>query len=80
LPAGGSKAEGIEKVIEHLGTPSERQVAFGDALNDLEMLKQIEHSFAMGNGMDQVKHTAKYITTRVDEDGIYNGLKQLNLI
>lgn len=80
LPAGGSKAEGIERVINHLGIPRDRQVAFGDALNDLEMLKQIEHSFAMGNGMQVTKDAAKYVTKRVDEDGILHGLKKMKLI
>ncbi|MDV2888258.1 HAD hydrolase family protein, partial [Alkalihalophilus pseudofirmus] len=38
IPAGGSKAEGIEKIIERLNIPEERVATFGDSLNDLEML------------------------------------------
>ncbi|GEL76732.1 Cof-type HAD-IIB family hydrolase [Tenuibacillus multivorans] len=80
IPAGGSKAEGIEKIIEQLGIPKENQVAFGDALNDLEMLNQIEHSFAMGNGHELAKKAARYVTNSVEDDGIYHGLKSISLI
>ncbi|SER07663.1 Cof-type HAD-IIB family hydrolase [Piscibacillus halophilus] len=80
LPAGGSKAEGIDRIIDKLGIPAERQVAFGDARNDLEMLSQIHHSFAMGNGHQEAKEKARYVTKRVDEDGILYGLKQIGLI
>ncbi|MCS0543183.1 HAD hydrolase family protein, partial [Aeromonas veronii] len=34
IPSGGSKANGIEKLVEKIGIPSERIYAFGDGLND----------------------------------------------
>ncbi|MBM7573240.1 Cof-type HAD-IIB family hydrolase [Aquibacillus albus] len=80
LPAGGSKANGIEKIIEKLGIAKQFQVAFGDSLNDLEMLSQIENSVAMGNGHDLAKKAAKYETKSVEEDGILHGLKMLGLL
>ncbi|PKR76813.1 Cof-type HAD-IIB family hydrolase [Halalkalibacillus sediminis] len=80
IPAGGSKAEGIKKITDKLGIPSDRQVAFGDSLNDLEMLRDIEHSVAMGNGHDRAKEAAKYETDAVDNDGILKGLKKLGLL
>lgn len=80
LPAGGSKAKGIEKIIAELGFPPERQFAFGDGLNDIEMLTSVHNSVAMGNACDTVKQAAKYVTTSVEEDGILNGLKQVGLL
>ncbi|RPF50645.1 Cof-type HAD-IIB family hydrolase [Aquisalibacillus elongatus] len=80
LPAGGSKAEGIARMIDRLGISEDKQVAFGDARNDIEMLKRIEHGFAMGNGHEAAKEAASYVTEAVDEDGIWHGLKRLNLI
>ncbi|HAM79998.1 Cof-type HAD-IIB family hydrolase [Ornithinibacillus bavariensis] len=80
LPKGGSKAKGIEKVMEKLHIPNDRIYAFGDGLNDLEMLSTIENSVAMGNGVDEVKEVAKYITKPVDEDGILHGLKMVGLL
>jgi Cof subfamily protein (haloacid dehalogenase superfamily) len=80
LPRGGSKAEGINKMIERLGFNLKDVYAFGDGLNDLEMLKAVGTSVAMGNGVPEAKEKADFITTDVSEDGIWNGLKELQLI
>ncbi|WP_251551583.1 Cof-type HAD-IIB family hydrolase [Neobacillus muris] len=80
LPKGGSKAKGIEQIVQILGFPPERQFAFGDGLNDVEMLKTIENSVAMGNGEQIVKEVAKYVTKSVEDDGIYHGLQMVGLL
>ena len=79
-PAGISKATGIRKVCEMLDIPHENTFAFGDSANDLEMLAYVAHSIAMGNGTEEVKNTAEYVTRSVDEDGILHGLKRYGLI
>jgi Cof subfamily protein (haloacid dehalogenase superfamily) len=80
IPAGGSKAEGIKKMIERLGFQLEDVYAFGDGLNDIEMLKEVGTGVAMGNGVSAAKEQADFITTDVSNKGIWNGLKELNLI
>lgn len=80
LPKGGSKAKGIEKIVEKLGFPSERQYAFGDGLNDIDMLSKISNSVAMGNAEEPVKAVAKHITKSVEEDGIVHGLQMVGLL
>ncbi|WP_413374785.1 Cof-type HAD-IIB family hydrolase [Alkalihalobacillus sp. 1P02AB] len=80
IPQGGSKAVGIAKIMEKLGYPKERQYAFGDGLNDIEMLTEIENSVAMGNAEPEVKDCARYVTKSVDEDGIAHGLKMVGLL
>lgn len=80
LPKGGSKAIGIEKIVERLGFPKERQYAFGDGLNDLEMLSAIENSVAMGNAEDKVKKAAKHVTKSVEDNGILHGLQMVGLL
>lgn len=80
LPSGGSKAHGIEKIVDALGFPPEKQFAFGDGLNDIELLKTIKNSVAMGNAGDSVKAVAKYVTKSVEEDGILHGLQMVGLI
>lgn len=80
LPKGGSKAEGIKKMIERLGFELKDVYAFGDGLNDLEMLKAVGTGVAMGNGVPEAKALANLITTDVNKDGIWNGLKELKLI
>jgi Cof subfamily protein (haloacid dehalogenase superfamily) len=80
LPKGGSKAEGIKKMIERLGFELKDVYAFGDGLNDLEMLKAVGTGVAMGNGVPEAKANADLITSDVSDDGIWNGLKELELI
>ena len=80
VPKGGSKAKGIAKLVEKLGFPAERQFAFGDGPNDLDMLSTIYNSVAMGNGVEEVKKVSKYVTKSVDEDGILHGLKMVGSI
>ncbi|MEH7110758.1 Cof-type HAD-IIB family hydrolase [Neobacillus niacini] len=80
LPKGGSKAEGIKKMIDRLGFELKDVYAFGDGLNDLEMLKAVGTGVAMGNGVPEAKALANLVTTDVSKDGIWNGLKELGLI
>jgi Cof subfamily protein (haloacid dehalogenase superfamily) len=80
LPAGGSKAEGIKKMIDRLGFEMEDVYAFGDGLNDIEMLQSVGTGVAMGNAVTEVQKHADLITKPVDEDGIFFGLKELELI
>ncbi|WP_068615076.1 Cof-type HAD-IIB family hydrolase [Paenibacillus tuaregi] len=80
LPTGGSKAAGIAKFVEHTGFEREEVIAFGDHLNDLEMLAYVGHGVAMGNALDAVKRIARYTTKDVGDDGVAYGLLQLGLI
>ncbi|MDE3838091.1 Cof-type HAD-IIB family hydrolase [Bacillus methanolicus] len=80
LPAGGSKARGIKAVISHLGVSEDRVYAFGDGLNDIEMLRFVKNSVAMGNAHESVKKVARHITKDVTEDGIAYGLELLGLL
>ncbi len=80
VPFEGSKAVGIRKVTDLLDIRQENIVAFGDSLNDLEMLTEIPKSVAMGDGHPRAKQAAKYETAAVDDDGILKGLKMLDLL
>lgn len=79
-PKGGSKASGIEKMLQYLNVPKENSYAFGDGLNDLEMLEAVGFSVAMGNGHPKAKKVADYVTKHVDEDGLYYAFKDLKLL
>lgn len=77
---GSHKAVGMEHVINYLDMTMADTIAFGDSLNDIEMLETAEIGVAMGNGREELKDIANYITADVDQDGIYKGLKRLELI
>lgn len=80
LPPNGSKARGIEAVLRHYGLKPEDAVAFGDGLNDREMLAYVGMGVAMGNAHEQVKRLANMVTRHVNDAGIHYGLRQLGLI
>lgn len=75
-----SKSTGIRKVLDYEGIRLDEAMAFGDGGNDIAMLKYVPCSIAMGNASPQVKASASYVTTSVDEDGIYNALKHFGLL
>lgn len=80
LPAGASKVDGIRCVAEKLGIGMADVMAFGDGLNDVEMLSQVGFGVAMGNGAEAAKQAARYVCPSVDEDGVFEGLKRLGVI
>ena len=78
--AGINKATGIEKFMEAVNAPISDSIAVGDSENDLEMLEYAAISICMGNGYEKAKAKADYITTDIDDDGIYNAFKHIGLI
>ncbi|SDO51827.1 Cof-type HAD-IIB family hydrolase [Alkalicoccus daliensis] len=80
LPAGGSKAIGIEIIMNKLGMKKEDVYVFGDGPNDVEMLSFTENSVAMGNAVPQAKAAAAIETAHVNDDGIVKALRQFALI
>lgn len=80
LPKGGSKAEGIKQLIQRLGFDLNDTYAFGDGLNDIEMLQTVGYGVAMGNSVEELKQHATFITKDVDKDGIEYGLKEIGLL
>lgn len=80
IAKGMSKAEGVRFLCNHLGVPIEKTYAFGDGLNDIEMLQTVGTGIAMGNAFDATKAVADYVTSEVHSGGIEEGLKYVNLI
>lgn len=70
IPCGFNKANGIRLLCSHLGISMEKIIAFGDALNDLEMLSEVGYGVAMDNAFSLVKGVAKYIAPPNDEGGV----------
>ena len=60
--------------------PIEDTIAFGDGLNDIEMLDVAGFSVAMGNAHEEALKQTKLITAHVDEDGLMSAMRYLNLI
>ncbi|TYP71848.1 Cof-type HAD-IIB family hydrolase [Paenibacillus methanolicus] len=79
LPAASSKAAGLVHLLQAFGVAYEDCAAFGDGLNDLEMLSAVGIGIAMGNGCPEAKKAANYVTASSSEHGIWSALQWLGL-
>ena len=70
IPAGSGKIAAIKALSEAGGISPEDTVAFGDDLNDIEMLKLCGTGVAVANAIPEVRKAADEITLSNDEDGV----------
>ncbi|MGN0435242.1 MAG: HAD-IIB family hydrolase [Wujia sp.] len=80
VPRGYSKATGIGFLSTRLNIPLDNIFVFGDSNNDLEMLKYVPNSIAMGVCTPEVEEASSYKTDKVTNDGIYKALKHFGVI
>jgi hydroxymethylpyrimidine pyrophosphatase-like HAD family hydrolase len=70
LPAGCSKANGVQRVCEALGiNPAEELLALGDAENDLGMLQMACIGVAVGNACPLARDAADFIMKERHDEG-----------
>ena len=74
---GACKGVAVENALKTLNIKRSEAAAFGDYMNDLEMLKAVDYSFAMSNAHPSVKEVAKFQTVSNDEFGVMVGIKKL---
>ena len=74
---GAGKAEGLRFLQKLLGIPREETAAFGDADNDIDMLRAAGFSFAMENASPGCRAAADFITKTNQEDGVAFGIYEV---
>lgn len=79
-PTGITKRHAIETLLDYLHEDASNTISFGDAKIDLSMFECCAYNVAMGNGGKEIKEAADYITDDVNENGLYNAFKHLELI
>ena len=77
---GIDKSTGITLLCQHLILDPRDTMAFGDGINDLEMLQAAGIGVAMGQGRDEIKAIADYVSDSVEKDGIVSALKAFGQI
>ena len=70
MQRGVNKATGINQVLAAHGVAAENVMAFGDSMNDYEILRMVGHSCAMGNGRWAVKQVSKRIIGKNTEQAV----------
>lgn len=78
LAQGVSKATGARGILEALGLPPQRAVAFGDYFADVPLLQYAGLGVAMGNAPKEVRQAADRVAGTNDEEGIYQVLEELS--
>ncbi len=78
---GNSKADGLRRLAAYFGEKEDLSdtVAFGDSMNDIEVIREAGIGVAMGNAIEALKEAADYVTASIEEDGIYKACKHLQL-
>lgn len=77
IPRAINKGQGILDICRALQMQPEEVVAFGDAENDIPMLRAAGVGVAMGNADPAVKAAADMVTLSNNEDGIAYALEKL---
>ena len=72
---GIDKGVGIARLCQHFHIDPQATMAFGDGINDLEMLQAAGAGVAMGQGREEIKAIADYVTDSVEQDGIVTALQ-----
>lgn len=76
MKMGVTKGKAMRGVQEKLELRPEECMAFGDYLNDYDLLCSVSESYAMENGHKQLKEIAKYIAPSCDEDGVMRVIRE----
>ncbi|MEN6499691.1 MAG: HAD family hydrolase [Rectinema sp.] len=77
MASGVSKRRGLEECLRYFDGTLDEAIAFGDAENDLEMLKAVKVGVAMGNSHASIQAEVPFVTESVDEDGVARFLERL---
>lgn len=75
-----NKGTAVRRLCAHLGMDARDTIAYGDSMNDLEMIQAAGVGVCMGNGSQALKQVADEVCPPVLEDGIYQSFLQHNLI
>lgn len=77
MAEGVTKATGLARLCEHLGVARADVVAFGDALNDVEMLRWAGHGVAMAGSSSLVIDAADEVAASNDDDGVARVIERM---
>lgn len=72
-----NKGVAMNLIQEKLGIAKEECAAFGDQMNDYELLKEVKYAYAMSNAVDAIKEIAYEVVSSNDEQGVIKKIKEI---
>lgn len=78
--AGVTKGEGIRQAVRMLGGDMKDTYGFGDSMNDASMLEACAVGVCMGNGAEELKAIADYVTDDIAQEGLAKAFKKFGII
>ena len=75
-----TKAHGIQHVLDYYEASKEDSIAFGDTMNDYQMLEYAHTSVCYKDSEEKLKALCDYEFESPDNDGIYKVMKEMELI
>lgn len=77
---GVNKVHGIDALMEYWGLKEHGYIAFGDSMNDKEMLEHANIGIAMENGDEALFSYADHVCGSSHKDSIYQMLKKMHVL
>lgn len=71
-----TKGNAIKVLQKQFNISPEETMAFGDYMNDLDMIKNAYYGYAMDNAVPEVKAASRFIAPSNDENGVIEVLKK----
>lgn len=75
-----NKGTAIRRTAEYLHVDMSDTIAFGDSMNDYQMIEAAACGVVMANGDEKLKAIADRICESVDEDGVLRELERMHII
>lgn len=74
-----NKGNALKFIQNHLSVRAEECMAFGDQMNDAEMVQAVFHSYAMANASQDLKLFSRYMAPSNDSDGVLSIIREIIL-
>lgn len=71
-----TKGDGLKFLQQYYGISKDETLTIGDHNNDIDLLKAGGVKVAMGNGTDELKAVADYVTDTVDNNGFVKAIEK----
>jgi len=76
MKPGVHKGRAMKTLQQQRSLTPDMCMAFGDYLNDLELLEAVTESYAMDNALESIKAIAKYVAPSNDDNGVVRVIKE----